>query len=168
MVSVKSSFINRPFYLFYLAVFVLLVFTSCSSGKKLTARQQKINKIINTSRTFVGTPYRYGGTSQRGMDCSGLLLISLKSANISLPRSAKEQSKIGKAVRMQQLRPGDLVFFATKKRRRKVSHAGLVTEIKGKQSIKFIHASSSRGVVEDNLYSNYYQKAFVKARRLVF
>ena len=165
MVSAKSSALIRPLYT---VAFALLIFTGCSSSKKLTARQQKVNKIINTSRTFVGTPYRYGGTGQRGMDCSGLLLIAFRSADIALPRSAKEQSKIGKSVRMRQLRPGDLVFFATKKRRRKVSHAGLVTEIKGKRSIKFIHASSSRGVVEDNLYSNYYQKVFVKARRPVF
>ena len=165
MVSAKSSL---NFKLFYLAAFALLVFSGCSSSKKASARQQKINKVINTSRTFVGTPYRYGGVSQRGMDCSGLLLVSFKSANIALPRSAKAQSKVGKSVRMQQLRPGDLVFFATKKRRRKVSHAGLVTEVKGNRSIKFIHASSSRGVVEDNLYSKYYQKAFVKARRPVF
>ena len=165
MVSIKSSALIRPLSL---VIFALLIFTGCSSTKKLRARQQKIDTIINTSRTFVGTPYRYGGTSGRGMDCSGLLLISFKSAKITLPRSAKEQSKIGKSVRMQQLRPGDLVFFATKKRRRKVSHAGLVTEIKGKGTVKFIHASSSRGVVEDNLYSKYYQKVFVKARRPVF
>ncbi|MDN5216101.1 C40 family peptidase [Fulvivirgaceae bacterium BMA12] len=152
----------------YIIALILLVSAGCASNRKLTVREQKVNKIINTSKTFMGTPYRYGGTSARGMDCSGLLLISFKSADISLPRSAREQSKIGKPVSIQQLRRGDLVFFATKKRGRKVSHAGLVTEIKGKRSVKFIHASSSRGVIEDNLYSSYYKKAFVKARRPVF
>ncbi len=153
------------------SIFLLgIVFSvsSCVSSRKLTAKEQRVDQIIKTSRAFIGTPYRYGGSTRRGMDCSALLQIAFKSGDISLPRSAKEQSKIGKAVSMQQLKPGDLLFFATKKRGRKVTHAGLVTEVQGKREVKFIHASSSRGVIEDNLYTNYYQKAFVKARRPVF
>lgn len=147
---------------------VVVIATGCSANRKLTAKQKRVNQVINTSREFVGTPYRYGGTNNRGMDCSGLLCVAFKSADMPLPRSAKEQSKIGKAVSIQQLQPGDLVFFATRKRGRKVTHVGMVTEVRGKREVKFIHASSSRGVIEDNLYTNYYRRAFVKARRPVF
>ncbi len=149
-------------------VTITMAVSSCVTTRKLTAKEQKVDRIIKTSREFIGTPYRYGGSTRRGMDCSALLQIAFKSGDMTLPRSAKEQSKVGKAISMQQLKPGDLLFFATKKRGRKVTHAGMVTEIQGKRKVKFIHASSSRGVIEDNLYSSYYQKAFVKARRPVF
>jgi cell wall-associated NlpC family hydrolase len=99
------------------------------------------------------------------MDCSGLLVKSFHSAGMQIPRTSKEQSRFGKKVQLEELRAGDLVFFATKKRRRKVSHAGLVTEVRGGRSITFIHSSTSLGVVESELLTNYYRSIFVKARR---
>lgn len=147
---------------------LLVVAASCTTIRHASVKTDRVNTVISTSRSYVGTPYRYGGTTNNGMDCSGLLMISFKSVDISIPRTALDQSKIGKPVAMQQLKPGDLVFFAAKNRSRKVTHAGLVTEVNGMREIKFIHASSSRGVIEDNLYSKYYQKVFVKARRPVF
>jgi cell wall-associated NlpC family hydrolase len=68
---------------------------------------------------------------------------------------------------MKDLQPGDLVFFATGKKRRKITHVGLVTEVKGEGNVKFIHASSSLGVVETNIYADYYQKRFRGARRVI-
>jgi cell wall-associated NlpC family hydrolase len=101
------------------------------------------------------------------MDCSGLLLNSFKAIEVSLPRSSEAQSRIGAEVKMKNLQPGDLVFFATGKKRRMITHVGMVTEIKGKDEIKFIHASSSLGVVETNIYADYYQKRFRAARRVI-
>jgi len=63
--------------------------------------------------------------------------------------------------------PGDLVFFATGKKKREITHVGLVTEVKGKENVKFIHASTSVGVVETNLYTDYYLKRFRLARRII-
>jgi probable lipoprotein NlpC len=60
-----------------------------------------------------------------------------------------------------------LVFFATGKKRRLVTHVGLVTDVKSKDNVKFIHASSSLGVVETNIFSEYYQKRFRGARRVI-
>lgn len=148
-------------------VFLLLIgfvlLTGCSAGRK--ARISRIETVIHTARTYTGTPYRYGGMKHTGMDCSGLLVVSFQAAGISIPRTSKEQSKFGKRVGIDELKPGDLVFFAAKKRRRKVSHAGLVTEVQGNRSIKFIHSSTSLGVVESELYTDYYQSIFVRARR---
>jgi cell wall-associated NlpC family hydrolase len=70
-------------------------------------------------------------------------------------------------VEMEELQPGDLVFFATGKKKREITHVGLVTDVRKKNNVKFIHASSSLGVVETNLYQEYYQKAFRKARRVI-
>jgi len=148
-------------------VFLLLIgfilLTSCSSGR--VARTARIETVINTARSYTGTPYRYGGLSRSGMDCSGLLHISFQAAGLQIPRTSREQSKFGKKVGIDELRPGDLVFFAAKKWKRKVSHAGLVTEVRGSRSVKFIHSSTSLGVVESDLSTGHYRSIFVRARR---
>jgi cell wall-associated NlpC family hydrolase len=70
-------------------------------------------------------------------------------------------------VKLKELQPGDLVFFATGNKKRKITHVGLVTEKRGKDIVKFIHASSSLGVVETNIFAEYYQKRFRGARRVI-
>jgi cell wall-associated NlpC family hydrolase len=74
---------------------------------------------------------------------------------------------MGEKIKMKQVQEGDLLFFATGKKRRQVTHVGLVTDVKGKENVKFIHASSSLGVIETNLYTEYYQKRFRFARRII-
>lgn len=161
MKSRRPTFPNKlknTYFLLFLALF-----SACAGGKK--ASNQKIETVIKTARSYTGTPYKFGGTTRSGMDCSGLLLVSYKAIDAQIPRTSAEQSKFGSPVRMEELRPGDWVFFAAGKSRRKITHVGLVTEVKGRKEVKFIHASSSLGVIENNLYSDYYQKIFVKARR---
>ena len=148
-----------------LLILLALMASGCAGSKTRRTRDQKVQAIIGTARSYVGTPYRWGGTSKAGMDCSGLLVTSFKTAGIQLPRTAKEQSKMGKKVDLTQLKPGDLVFFSRKPRRRKVTHAGLVTKVYGKKDVRFIHASTSQGVIETNMFSDYYKKRIVRATR---
>jgi cell wall-associated NlpC family hydrolase len=130
-------------------------------------RDQQVMEVIKTARTYTGTPYKWGGTTRSGMDCSGLTGNAFQAINISLPRTADAQALIGEKIKMNSLRPGDLLFFATGKKRRVITHVGIVTEVKSKDNVKFIHASTSLGVVETNLYSDYYIKRFRIARRIV-
>jgi cell wall-associated NlpC family hydrolase len=131
------------------------------------ARKKMIDQVISSARSYTGTPYKYGGTTRSGLDCSGLLINSFRAVKIDLPRSSKDQSKVGKPVKLKEVEPGDLVFFATGKRKRRITHVGLVTERRSKKDIKFIHASSSLGVVEANIFADYYRKTFREARRVI-
>ena len=122
------------------------------------------SKVIQTAQSYLGTPYRYGGTSRSGIDCSGLLCNSFESVGLKIPRSSNEQAEFGTEISIKEIAPGDMVFFSDRKGSSKVSHAGLITAVNG-SAITFIHSSTSRGVVEDNLLSDYYQGIFVKAVR---
>ena len=122
-----------------------------------------VSDIITTARNYTGTPYKYGGTTRNGMDCSGLVTVAFNSANLKLPRVSADMANVGREVKVKDLRPGDLVFFITGKED-KISHVGIVTDIRGKEDIVFIHAADS-GVKEDNLFTKYYQKTFIKATR---
>jgi probable lipoprotein NlpC len=145
-----------------------LFLASCASHRAAKVREEKVDKVISVAKTYMGTPYKYGGTTRAGMDCSGLLINSFREINVDLPRSSEAQSKIGKEVKIKEIQPGDLLFFATGKKRKEITHVGLVTDVKKrKDNIKFIHASTTLGVVETNLYSDYYMKRFRKASRII-
>jgi cell wall-associated NlpC family hydrolase len=149
-------------------IFFLIIFlASCASHRKMVVRKEKVDKVVKTARSYLGTPYKYGGTTRAGMDCSGLLINAFRAIEQPLPRTSEDQSKVGEEVKMKEVLPGDLVFFATGKRKRKITHVGLVTERKSRDNVKFIHASSSLGVVEANLYAEYYRKSFREARRVI-
>jgi cell wall-associated NlpC family hydrolase len=135
--------------------------------KIISGTDTKAEKVISTARTFIGTPYKYGGTTRSGMDCSGLLMNSFGVVKVNLPRSSAAQSKVGTEIKIKELKPGDLVFFATGNNKNTITHVGLITDVKSRDNVKFIHASSSLGVVETNLFAEYYQKRFRVARRVI-
>lgn len=120
--------------------------------------------VIEAARSYQGTPYLYGGTTRLGLDCSGLLQLSFGEAGINIPRSSNEQAVWGTPVRSTELRPGDLVFFGASPGSRTITHVGLVT-VADDEGVDFIHASTSLGVVENSLESDYYLSRFIRAVR---
>lgn len=131
-----------------------------------TYERSYARQVVSVARTYTGTPYRSGGNSFDGIDCSGLLYAAYSTAGLQIPRISWQQSEFGHEVEVNEILPGDWLFFVPDKGKAGyVSHTGLVTEVRGKNDIAFIHASSSRGVREDNLYSEYFKGRFVKAVR---
>ena len=123
-------------------------------------------EVIETAKEYIGTPYHYGGMSKNGIDCSALTLFAFTKNDLSLPRTSRAQSKIGRKVKKSNAEPGDLIFFKTNRRSSVISHVGLVTE-NHEGEIKFIHASSSQGVIESSLDESYYQRTFAKIKRII-
>lgn len=133
--------------------------------KSKTKTQTLRNSIVEKAKEYLGVPYRYGGMSTNGIDCSGLTFSSFKEAELNLPRTSISQSEEGRKVKRAKAKPGDLIFFKTS-RRNIINHVGIVTENENGE-IKFIHASSSSGVVISSLLESYYQKAFAKIKRII-
>lgn len=126
-----------------------------------------IPQVVQVARTYSGTPYRSGGNDKNGIDCSGLICSVYSEIGVKVPRISWQQSEFGKEIsRLEDLRAGDWVFFVPEAGKEGyVSHAGIVTDVRNKQEIFFIHASTSKGVREDNLFSSYFKGRFVKAMR---
>jgi cell wall-associated NlpC family hydrolase len=137
-----------------------------NSGSAVNAKKLKMDALLKTARSYYGVPYRTGGTSHSGMDCSGFTQTSFKSIGVNLPRISRDQALIGQAVSKSQLQPGDLVFFATGTPGR-VNHVGIVTDASNSEAIRFIHASSSRGIMETSMGINYWVRAYVKGKRVL-
>ena len=156
---------NRLLAFLGISLFFILTLNSCAGSKK--KRDLRVASVIQTARSYVGTPYKYGGTTRVGLDCSALLYHAYYSVRINLPRVSEDQAKIGEKIRLKELKPGDMVFFATGKRRNKITHAGIVTVVRSRSDIRFIHASTSLGVTESNLFSPYYIQRFKRARRVL-
>ena len=122
-------------------------------------------RVVKIAESYLGVPYRYGGASHKGMDCSGLVYRSFLTMGHSVPRTSLQQSEMGRNVHKRSLKPGDLVFFKTGKSSQKVNHVGIVSSVQGGK-VTFIHSSSSRGVKYDRLDEGYWQPLFRKAVRL--
>ena len=108
-----------------------------------------------------GTPYRYGGLSRGGVDCSGFVYLTFRDKfDMQLPRSTIDQTDIGTRIDKDELLPGDLVFFKTGSGENGL-HVGIYDT-----DNTFIHASTSQGVIRSSLDNVYWRKVFWQARRI--
>lgn len=164
-----------------LLYFALAIFTlaSCSSSKKLAGRKAEAARLssqlgfkvtpkddlrlYSEAGRWLGVPYRYGGKSRSGVDCSGFVgQVYQNVYKIPLQRTVEGMAdKNCRKVTKGDLKPGDLVFFNTSKRRKGINHVGVF--LKGHY---FVHASTSKGVIVSSLHENYYRKHWKKGGRV--
>lgn len=155
--------------------FVLITISGCSSSTPQSYRQPEIKisgKSINLSDSktvrkilkqhhaqWRNVKHKLGGLSQNGIDCSGLVYNVFKNKfGITIPRSTELQSNIGKTINRKQIKAGDLVFFKTGLFKR---HVGIYIE-----NGKFLHVSTSKGVIISSLKNTYWANAYWKTQRV--
>lgn len=135
-----------------MAIFLM----ACHTGRKIQSTPTQNSKHPNSLQQqityWLGTPYLYGGSTKKGVDCSGLVCaIYQKVYLVKLPRTSAEQFLTAAPISEKEVREGDLVFFRIGGSH--VSHVGIY--LKDQQ---FLHASSSKGVIISNLLESYYKK----------
>lgn len=127
--------------------------------KNARTPQGKTQQIISTAKSFLGVPYKWGGTTPAGFDCSGFTRYVFASQNIKLPRVSVDQYAVGTPVSFSNLIPGDLVFFNITSGKQ-VSHVGIYLG-----NNEFISATSSKGVAI-YAFTPYWTKTYVGAKRV--
>ncbi|MDO5395476.1 MAG: C40 family peptidase [Bacteroidales bacterium] len=130
--------------------------------KSRPAPKTVADALVGEARQWLGVPYKWGGNDYDGVDCSGFLVAVYRdAAGIPLPRTTALQQDHCIDIKKHELSVGDILFFSSKKSGKKVAHVGMYVG-----NNRMIHASSSRGVVEDNLAMNYYQQHFLGVGRV--
>jgi cell wall-associated NlpC family hydrolase len=160
-----------------LAVAVLVLLASCASPPSNTVDDPRGTRpgsgavrpgekpatghaAVDWARARVGAPYQWGGTGSNGFDCSGLVQAAFSRMGVRLPRTTRDQAKRGQMVAADAIRPGDLVFFGSS--HHSINHVGIAS---GRD--RMVHASTSRGVVEESFRENsYFRKRYLFARRV--
>ncbi|MFH6992171.1 C40 family peptidase [Flavobacterium sp. FlaQc-48] len=124
-----------------------------------------MSNLIEHATDNIGVRYKAGGTTKSGYDCSGLVFTTFESENIKLPRNSFEQAKVGKIIKFNDAQKGDLIFFRTNKSKQ-INHVGLIVEVNSNE-IRFVHSSTSKGVIISSTKEPYYQNSFAQINRIV-
>ncbi|WP_343696528.1 C40 family peptidase [Flavobacterium sp.] len=156
-------------------VFLILsiVLVSCKSTSTAVSKSEPkkennrslVKNLIETATDNIGVKYKAGGTTKNGFDCSGLVYNTFESENIKLPRSSYEQAKVGKVIPLNDAKKGDLIFFKTNKSKQ-INHVGLIVEV-NLDEIKFVHSSTSKGVIISSTKEAYYKNSFEQVNRIL-
>lgn len=119
-----------------------------------------VRNVLRAAYSVIGTPYVFGGTSPYGFDCSGFTQYAFARAGVSIPRLADGQFSYGRQISMNELRPGDLIFFTTYEPG--ASHVGIYVG-----NGNFIHAGTSTGVTVSSAFTGYWGARYYGASRLL-
>lgn len=162
-----------------MTIMLLCLNTGCKSAYKSTKdKHDKIEtispkhkmklkglekKLIDEAMSWIGTPYKYAGSEKgKGTDCSGMILKIFEDvAETKIPRNSGKQAEFCVKLKKKEVRPGDLVFFATGRDPSVISHVGIMID-----DISFVHASTKKGVIISEVNTPYYERTFMMYGRI--
>ncbi len=154
-------------------IIAVLFIGACSNSKSKSIKHSdskesiQRDKIVNYAKKQLGIKYVYGGMSRKGFDCSGFTKFVFSKFGYNVPRVSRDYAKTGAKISVKNTKPGDILLFTgSNKRKRVTGHLGIVVSNKN-GVIKFIHASSSRGIVISDLKIKYYQDRILGARKII-
>jgi lipoprotein Spr/probable lipoprotein NlpC len=141
-----------------LILLALILNSGCAASRTMPRSVE--SKLMQSYSQWKGTPYRIGGMSQSGVDCSAFVLIVMRDQfGVRVPRTTDEQLRFGKRVRPNRMRTGDLVFFRTG---RKTLHVGIMVNQE-----QFMHASTSQGVMISSMREQYWRRRYIRSNRVL-
>lgn len=152
-----------------LSMLIISLLSACSTSSRIAEKGTKHisaerQGIIEEARKYLGVPYKYAGKNPKGFDCSGFTQYVFGKSGIALKGSSDQQYTQGKKLKINELKPGDLVFFGKKK---KISHVGIVVR-SSNGSLVMIHSSSSRGIVEEEILGiDYWNSRILDGRDVI-
>jgi LysM repeat protein len=155
-----------------LIVFSILavLLASCGSKKSAVSHQTKAvqHDVVEYGKKYLNTPYRYAGTGPSSFDCSGFTSFVFRKFGYNLNPSSAGQARQGDAINStSELEVGDLVFFEGNSRNGRVGHVGIVSDIRKGGRFKFIHASTSNGVIISSSEEPYYKTRYLRGGRVI-
>ena len=157
---------NKIVYL-VLIIFLFSSLAYCiSSPGMVSGNPETRNVVVEKAMNMIGTPYRYGGKDPVGFDCSGLVYHVMGEIGIIMNASAQTQSSQGKAIKLEDALPGDLLFFK-RPNEKNIFHVSILQKV-NKDQIWLVHSTSSKGVVSQELNSSsYWSSKLFKVTRVI-
>lgn len=171
--------LKSPIHIFFLLTIALLFSTNSFAGVSYEIdlavsyedsipkkSNPKVDAIISYAKTFLGVPYRYGGSTPSGFDCSGFINYIFGNFGFSLVRSSYGLAELGETIALSEIQPGDLMFFkGSNVNSTSVGHVGMVIDVTTEE-IKFIHSANGGVQITNFKTSKYYIQRYVKTKRL--
>ena len=138
-------------------------------GYEMTANEDELaSHIIDYATQYLGRPYRHGSQGPKSFDCSGFTRYVFKEYGIELSPSSRTQYTQGEKISLDEVRPGDLLFFGGRAGGKTVGHVALAVDVDENGTITFIHAATSGGIRYDTYPDGgYYSKRYIGARRVI-
>lgn len=131
-------------------------------------REALADDIISYANRYLGKPYRRGGKGPNSFDCSGFTSFVFRHFGTSLGASSRDQFRQGEAIATSDIRPGDLMFFSTRRAGKSVGHVGIAVDVAPDGKISFIHAAIRGGIRVDTYPDGgYYSHHYIGARRVL-
>lgn len=122
--------------------------------------------VIEEAQKYLGIPYKWGGSSPKGFDCAGFTRFIYAKFGVELARSAAPQYKLGKPLKTDEIRKGDLVFYGGRHNSKSIGHVGIVVDVNS-DGFTFIHSATSTGISISRSSEPYYRSRYIGACRVV-